>query len=240
MLFGFDTKPEKQKLIEKSRAENFETTSIDLLLANALESMPPEDRLYFEQKIQLFTNPDSIDIQALIEFSGEWYQREKYAISGHYAELIAELQNTEEAWSIAGTTFAVGINNYSSEKERSFCADKAIQALQNAISLNPDNLNHQINLALCYADFPPDLNPMKGIQMLLDINQRYPENTAALIALGRLAIKTGQFERAKQRLEKVIDLDPKQIKAYCLLVDVYQNTGEPDKAKFALANCRKN
>ena len=239
LLFGFDTKPEKQKLIEKSRAENFESTSIDLLLAKALEKLPAEDRLYFEKKMQIIGNPDSASIDQLMELSGEWYQKNEYVMAGHYAEIIAEKQNSEEAWSIAGTTYAMGINAYDSEKERAFSGEKAIQALQNAISLNPENLAHQVNLAVCYADFPPEDNPMKGIQMLLDINKEFPENASALFALGRLAIKTGQYDRAKIRLEKVVKLLPDNKKAYCLLVQVYENTGELNKAKDALESCQK-
>ena len=238
LLFGFDTKPEKQKLIEKSRAENFENTSIDLILANALDKLSAEDRLYFEKKMQLAGNPDSSSIDHLMELSGEWYQQQAYALAGYYAEIIAERQNSEEAWSIAGTTYAMGINMYDSDKERAYSGKKAIQALQNAISLNPENLSHQVNLALCYADFPPEDNPMKGIQMLLDIDKEFPENTSALMALGRLAIKTGQYDRAKARLEKVVKLLPDNKKAYCLLVQVYENTGELNKAKDALENCQ--
>lgn len=240
LLFGFDTKPENQKLIEKSRAQNFESTSIDLLLGDALQDLNANRRLYFEKKLQLVSNPDSVSLDELKAFSGEWYDEEQFAIAGYYAEIIAKREETEAAWSIAGTTYAAGIKKATREKERLYCYEKAVTALQNAISLNPENLNHQINLAIVYTDIPPDDNPMKGIQMLLDINEAYPDNTAALLALGRLAIQTGQFDRAKVRLEKVVELLPEDNRAYCLLTQVYQNTGETNQARVALEKCQKN
>ena len=240
LFFGFDTKAPSQKLIEKSRAANFENTSIDLLLGNALNNLSMDDRLYFEKRIQVFGIPDSASVDDLKEFSGEWYRKQQYAIAGYYAEKIALREDSEEAWSIAGTTYATGLQYYQDEKEKNFCGTRAVDALQKALSLNPENLSHEINLAICYADFPPQDNPMKGIQMLLELNGEHPENISVLMALGRFAIQTGQFDRARIRLEKVTELVPGNRQAYCLLSDVYQNLNETTLARNALDKCQSN
>lgn len=237
LLFGFEKKPAQQKLIEKSRAENFENTSIDLLMTEAMESLDPATRLFIEKKMQLLSEKDSSTIEDLIDMSGEWYRMGKYAIAGYYAEQVAKRQPNEEAWSIAGTTYAQGIRNSTSDKEKAFCANRAIDALNQAISINPDNLAHRVNLGICYADFPPADNPMKGIQILLQINDENPDYVPALLALGRLAIQTGQWQRATQRLEKATLLRPGDNQIYCLLAEAYQGLEETKKASDALAKC---
>ncbi len=239
LFFGFENKPAKQLLVEKSRAENFEITSVDLLMREGLNSLSPNDRLFIEKKIQLLGSADSASVDDLIEMSSEWYKRSKFALSGYYAEKIANLKQDEESWSIAGTTFANGLRSFSSEKERAYCAEKAENALQMAASLNPGNVSHKINLAICYADYPPAENPMKGILMLLSLQEENPENTTILTTLGRLAIQTGQFDKAKVRLEKVVELLPNNKLAYCMLSDVYLQLGETNKSSAALENCKK-
>ena len=237
LLFGFEKKPAKQLLIEKSRVENFENTSIDLLLGEALNSVEPSTRLFLEKKIQLAGNVDSANIEDLIDLSGEWYKLGKYAMAGYYAEKIADRKNDEESWSIAGTTYAAGVQSFSNEKEKEFCANRAIKALEKAFSMNPSKLGHKINLAICYADHPPAENPMKGILMLIDINKENPDNVSTLLALGRLAIQTGQYDRAQVRLEKVVELLPENTQAYCYLAEVYKNLGETKKEMLALNKC---
>ncbi len=237
LLFGFDKKPKNQLLIEKSRAENFENTSIDLLMSEALDGLEPSIRLFFEKKIQLLSERDTSDVEGLIDLSGEWYRVKKYALAGYYAEKVAEIQADEESWSIAGTTYAQGIRNALSEKERTFCANRAIKALQMAISLNPDNLDHRVNLGICYADFPPENNPMQGIQILLKLNEENPTHIPTLMALGRLAIQTGQWDRAIERLEKVVQLMPENDQVYCLLVQAYQGSGETNRIANVLSKC---
>ena len=237
LQFGFNKKPKEQLLIEKSRAENFENTSIDLLMSEALDGLDPSTRLFFEKKIQLLAEQDSSEIDGLIDLSGEWYRVKEYALAGYYAEKVAEAKDNEESWSIAGTTFAQGIRNAKSEKERTFCANRAIKALQMAISLNPENLDHRVNLGICYADFPPKDNPMQGIQILLQLNDEHPTHIPTLMALGRLAIQTGQWDKAQARLEKVVQLMPDHKQAYCLLVQAYQGSGGTNQAANALNRC---
>jgi cytochrome c-type biogenesis protein CcmH/NrfG len=84
---------------------------------------------------------------------------------------------------------------------KAFCNQRAVQAFENAISLNPDNASHRLNLALTYTEMPPEDNPMKGILLLRELQEQYPENTQVLNALGRLAIQTGQYARAVERLD---------------------------------------
>jgi uncharacterized protein HemY len=81
---------------------------------------------------------------------------------------------------------------------------------------------------------------MKGVKMLLALNDTYPENSRILFHLGRLAIQTGQFEKAVTRLEKSLALDDSQPQIYCLLEKAYRETSKSDLAALAAVKCRNS
>ncbi len=224
LLFGFNTKPGKQTAINKSRALKAESTDINSLLTNAREKLSANEAttiLLQEQSLSEATS-DSVRIGKMEQLSKKWFDLGHPEIAGHYAESIADITNTEEAWAISGTTYAIGVQRATTEKVRTYCSGRAVKAFQNAISLNPDETAHKVNLALCYTDNPPKDNPMKGILMLVDMNKKDPENVMVLTQLGRLAIKTGQFEKAVQRLEQAAKVESTNAKIFCLLADAYK------------------
>ncbi len=235
LYFGCETKPPEQEAIERSRSLAIESTDISILRSEARETLSPATAssiLILEQGLEN-TLADTGKVEVLKELSSAWFGAGHPAIAGYYAEEIANISGTEESWSIAGTTYAIGAQRAEEAKVRNFSTNRAIQALENAISLNPQNTQHQVNLALVYAEDPPQDNPMRGVQMLLDLNQKEPENVFVLLALARLAIRTGQYERAATRLETIIELEPANAQAICLLADVYQNLDRSEAGAMA-------
>ena len=232
MFFGLDTKPSEQKIIEKSRANNFETIDVNSLIANAKETLSEGDRQYLTslERIAGKADQDSAKLQVLEQLAGDWYRKGFKEISGFYAGKIAELTNTEEAWAITGSTYAAAINAGQLEpKVEEFAFNKAVQAFENAYSLNPNDLNHRINLAIMYAEHPIESNPMKGIQMLLEMNRQNPENTVLLYHLARLGMQTGQYEKAIGRIEKSLAIEPNEKRMVCLAADAYKALNNQEK-----------
>ena len=232
LYLGFDTKPRNIKALETSRALSAESTDIQVLLNSARKELDDnQTNLLLALESQLNSEAsDSMKIPVLQQISGKWFDFGSPAIAGFYAQEIAQIDEQEESWSIAGTTYTICIQRSKEEKVRQFCTSRAIQAFENAISINPRNVAHKVNLALSYTENPPKENPMKGITMLLDLNRQDPENVLVLNTLGRLAIKTGQFDRAFERLNKSISIEPTNNKAVCLLAQIYENRGDQQKS----------
>ncbi|MEM6966383.1 MAG: tetratricopeptide repeat protein [Bacteroidota bacterium] len=233
LYFGFDTKTNEQKGVEEKRLLSATSTDINALLLgakNSLGSSEGSEVLLAEANLSA-AKSESEKTEAYKKLSSAWYKINRFAIAGYYAGQVAEMEGTDEAWSIAGAIYNRGMNYESEEKIKDYCTTRAIEAFENAISLNPGNIDHQVNLAVCYAENPPQDQPMKGVMMLLDVNKKNPENVAALTSLGRFGIQTGQFEKAVGRLEKALQLEPNNIKVNCLLAQAYQGFGQLDKAK---------
>lgn len=241
LYWGFSIVPSEHKNIEKQRALAAVSTDITSLLMDAKSDLSPQASasvLALETELDK-AGTDSAKADIFKRLSSTWYGLSKAAIAGFYAEKTAELAGGEEAWSIAGTTYSICLQQGASDKEKSYCAERAIHCLENAASLNPGNPQHRLNLALVYAEDPPKDNPMKGILMLVELNKQFPDNVPVLAQLGRLAIKTGQFDKAVERLEKALSLEPENQTANCLIIKAYEGLGNEAKAAEFRSKCEK-
>lgn len=239
LYFGLDTKTTKQKSFEKSRLMSAESANIDVMLKTAKQALTgPQSNALLAIETQLESAPsDSARAMGYQRLSGKWYEFGQPAIAGHFAEKVAAITNTEEAWSITGTTFTLCVQRLEEKRIKDFCTDHAVQAFENAISINPENIAHKVNLALCYTENPPADNPMRGILMLVELNKEFPNNVLVLTNLGRLAIDTGQFDRAVERLEQALSLDVENVTAICLLSKAYEGAGQAEKARQFAETC---
>ncbi len=240
LYFGFDTKTDKQKTTEQSRALVGESTSLETLTADAkahLEGSQVTEITALEQKAANAAS-DPERAAALKQLSGLWYRLGQIPVAGGIAEQVAELENADSSWSVAGATFFNGLATSQDPVIRQFCADHAVKAFESAASLAPQNVEYRVNLALVYAENPPPDNPMKAVLMLRDLESKHPESAAVYNALGRLAIKTGQWSRAVERLEKAWSLDKINPNTPCLLAKAYEGAGNSVKASEFAALCK--
>jgi tetratricopeptide (TPR) repeat protein len=240
LYFGFDTKaPEREKL-ETSRQIQGESTGIETLLTEAKSSLSTSQITDIEtMEVSLETaKTDKEKAVILKKISGLWYSQSNFPIAGEYAEKVAMIENVDSAWSIAGATYFSGLQQSKDQKIRDFCAQRATKAFESAASLAPNDASHRVNVALVYAENPPADNPMKAVLLLKDLEVKYPEAPSVYNALGRLAIKTGQWQKAVDRLEKSWVLDKKNIKTPCLLAKAYGELQNSAKAAEYAAMCK--
>ena len=239
LYFGFDTKPDKQKTLERSRSLQGESTSLGTLVDDALSHLKPEqagEMEALEKQIQAATD-DATRIELLKNLSGRWYALGQMPVAGGFAEQVAALENADSSWSVAGGTFFTALISAKEPALRDYCASHAVKAFESAASLAPEKVEHRVNLALVYAENPPPDNPMQAVLMLRDLESKHPESPSVYNALGRLAIKTGQWERAIERLEKAWSLDKKNINTPCLLAKAYEGAGNIAKATEYAKRC---
>src|SRR5690606_38761678 len=76
-----------------------------------------------------------------------------------------------------------------------------------------------------------DANPMQAITTLREVLAQDPDNKLALYNMGMLSIQSGQYDRAVERLERLIEIDQNNTQAHLLLGIAYMNTGKRKKAR---------
>ena len=239
LYFGFSVKPKKIAAIESNRAETAATVDINNLIRDVQDDLTSQQRsllIAIEKELQDI-EVESNRIDLLKRLSGKWFEYGYPHIAGFYAEKVAEIVNDETAWSITGTTFAATFEQDAEDKVKDYALERATAAFENAISLAPDAIQPRVNLALSYVERPPQENPMKGILMLIELNKNYPDNPMILTNLGRLAIQTGQFDRAAERLSRVLEIDPENRTANCLMYQLLTKTDDLERAKSFGQKC---
>jgi predicted Zn-dependent protease len=235
LYFGCDVQSKEQKSNDVARVLTGATLDMETVKKEAKTALKPAQAAEIESLTQ--KAEASKDPSVLKPLSAAWHNAGHDEIAAHYAEKIAEIEKTDDAWSIAGANYYLALQKTEDKTLRDFCSNQAAKAFQNAASLNPTKLEHRINLALCYTENPPQDNPMKGILLLRELDAQNPENIAVNTQLARLAIKTGQFDKAIGRLEKVLLKEPNNSKLVCLLADAYSGANNP-KATEASQKCQ--
>ena len=230
LYFGCDTQSKEQKVLTQSRALTTEALDIKAHIAETLGKLGAEQKANIQSLTQ---KADSKDPSLLKQISAAWHNAGHDEIAASYAEQVAEVEKTEDAWSIAGANYYLAIQQSTEDAVRNFSTQHAVNAFQNAASLNPTNIEHKINLALCYTENPPQENPMKGTLLLLDLEKQNSGNVPVNIQLARLGIKTGQFDKAIGRLEKILAKEPENKRAVCLLADAYNQSNNPKAVQMA-------
>jgi tetratricopeptide (TPR) repeat protein len=242
LWLGFETKNKDQQTTDLSRTIQGEATSFSTLLEDAKEHLSGTQAEQFEalERASSAANQSTAKSEALKSLSGFWYRFGNIPIAGGYADSVAILEGTPNAWSVAGGTYYQGlVAAKDNQLIRTYCASKAVKAFESAASLASENPEHRVNLALVYAENPPPDNPMQAVLMLKDLETKYPNEPSVYNALGRLAIKTNQWDRAIQRLEKAMTLDPNNSNTPCLLAKAYEGSGNMQKAQEMAVKCRK-
>mgnify|MGYP000082093682 FL=1 len=232
LYFGCPTKPPGRTAIDERRVEKATTIDIDKLLERATKRYPREALrpiLVLEKSLADTTN--AVDpTENMKAISSSWNQLGDFALGGMYAEKVAETTQTDSAWSIAGTTYFSCFRRDQDSLIRDFCISKSIKAFESAISIAPDEPVHSVNLGLCYVEGGG--NPMKGILIIRDIAEKYPENKLASMTLGRMSVRTGQYDKAIQRFENILKYHPGDAETHYLLGVTYQALNNTPKTAF--------
>lgn len=238
LYFGCDTKSDELKKATETRALNMESTSIQNILIDARKTLSKEERSIIEAlNVELEkAKSDTARVNMQKRLSSVWYEYGQPIVAGHYAEQVADQVKTEESWSIAGTSYLLAVKSSDSKKIRDYATTHALSAFDNALSINPDNVSHKINKALCYVENPKE-SPMEGIMMLRKLNEDNPESTQVINQLARLAIRTNQFDKAIERLLKAVSIDPENNTSNCLLAQAYEGKGDTVNAQKYSIKC---
>ncbi len=239
LYFGFDMRSSRKNSPAQSAEQSGSITDALTLITEARKSLSPDQAgslAALEQQLDGAAD-DAARIALRKKISAFWYERRQLMVAGYYAEEVAAAEKADSSWSVAGALYYTALVQSQDAVQKAEIAGKAVRCFENASSLAADNPAHKVNLALVYAENPPADNPMKPVLMLRELEQQYPDNPSVYNALGRLAIKTGQWQRAVDRLEKAWSLDKKNPNTPCLLAKAYEGLGNTEKANEFAAVC---
>ena len=164
------------------------------------------------------------------QIAEKWDDVNQPAAAAFSYESIAKAQPTYNNWLLAGDRFTEGYQNYRDTTVTLGLLNKAINAYNKAIELEPKSLDAKTGLGVAYVTGTQ--NPMQGIQLLLDVVKEDPKNQKANMNLGMFSMKSGQFQKAVDRFKTVIDVKPTP-EAWFYLGTSYENLGQKPEAILA-------
>ena len=223
--------PEKEQVVEEEVPETYEILDDLTEIKNEMDSATLELVNGWETD----ENPESVD--SLISF----YDLMRKPVGAAYHALKrAEKTNNADDWAEAGERFLLNAKFLGDEPRKKSWFKQSQEAFEKAVELAPENLDLKVDLGVCMIEGASFLGtpPMQGIGILKGVEQQDPNNIKALVNLGYFSIKSGQFDKAQERFDQVLKIDPEFADAYLYLADLHERQKKFQEAIEDLKNYR--
>lgn len=151
-----------------------------------------------------------------------------------YISKAAMLVNSEKNLTFAARQISGEFRNEPDMAKRGWKAEQAIALLTKAIELNPASDSLKIDLGSAYI-FGKGMagnteETMKGVQQLLQVVRKDSSNMQAQMVLGIGGVISTQYDKAIERLNKVIQNQPGNAEAVSWLAEAYAGKGDRQNA----------
>lgn len=209
---------EEQQVAKLLTAEKSQLTSIsDAIKATKSADTAALKKLYL-QKSEFWKNLNNPALGSYYFYQFANVEADKTALVNAGDVLVSAYKSTEDS---------VILNNLITFALRSY--EAAVQKDGNDVEL-------KIKLADAYVQGSQE--PMKGIGILRKLEDSLPNNVPVLLALGRLSIQSGQFDKAKERLQKILQLEPQNTEALYFLAITEAQLGHDEEAIRLFEMCK--
>ena len=152
----------------------------------------------------------------------------------YYLSEAAKLDKSEKNLTFAAQLILDNLRAEQDETKLNWKTEQAIALFEKAIELYPNNDDLKIGLGSCYVFGKGRVGgpqeTMKGIQQLLSVVRKDSNNMKAQMMLGVGGYVSGQYDKAIQRLQKVITAQPENLEAIAFLADTYAAKGDKKEA----------
>lgn len=248
LYFGANTIPPKQKPaaeqqrpsgnmpaagampgVELPRPANFDSIKLA-----TVKKLSPQLAAKVKEKEQLVTAAASapLKITANEDLAVLWQSYKYPAIAAYYYAEAAKLENSEKKLNFAARLFFEQLKQEHDPNVKQWMADNAIDCFTKVLAINPVNDEARIDLASIYIDGTGET--MKGVQELLTITRRDSTNLPVNLILGRMAVESGQLDKAIARGELILRHYKDNWQARVFMAEAYKRDGKPEKAKGLL------
>lgn len=163
----------------------------------------PESIIKLEAGKLVISHDDTTSLRNSLEFV---VQNNYRSLSAYFQLQLAEKMENAEEWELAGQsvyTYAVQMQD---TLRRDFLMAEAIRCFDQVLEKNPENRSATLYKGLALADRRESM--MLAVPLLLQVVREDSTNILANYTLGMLAIESGQLDKALNRFEKLISLQP--------------------------------
>ena len=152
----------------------------------------------------------------------------------YYITEAAKLDNSEKSLTFAARLYLESLRGERDPTKSDWMCAQAISLFERALALNPENDDLKIGLGSVYVfgkgRTGDPAATMKGIQQLLSVVRKDPENLKAQLVLGVGGLMSGQYDKALERFKLIVEKEPGNVEAVAYLADTYAALGNKTEA----------
>lgn len=227
-LFGNTIPPKKEETPEAAAAASKPATTEDIISA-AKQDLTESQSTFLAQLENSVVRGDVKDQQIRIngQIAEFWkdslHRQDLYA---YYLGEQAKLENSEKNLNFAGRLFLANLLAERDPARQTWLATNAKQIFEKSLEINPSNDSAKVGLGACFLFGNIAANPMEGIGKIKEVAERDPHNMYAWLMLGLGDIKSGQYDKAIERLNNVVVHEPQNLQAIFNLAETYDRKGD--------------
>jgi tetratricopeptide (TPR) repeat protein len=247
LYFGVNTTPPAKKAempagqqaSNMAAAQQVPPASWDSIITASKQALPEHakaDIMGIESKLSEIKDSANM-IPVYQSLAKIWQEHKNFPVAANYYAQAAKLEKSEKNLNFAGQLFLDLVHNAGSQGMQVWEAEQSIACFKQSLEVNPDNDTVKMALAAAYIEGAGQT--MQGVQLLLGITREKPDNVPANLMLGRLAVQSGQFDKAIGRFETILKQDPKNTEAMYFLAEAYKGKGNKTKAIELFEDCKK-
>ena len=207
--------------------------SFDTLLSFSKQSLTAQQA---QKLIELEKNAkDSLNktkqLEAFHQLSHFWRDEGKSFIPyAWYSAESARLENSEKNLTFAAHLFLDRLQQEENADVRKWLALQAKDLFERSLSMNPNNDSTKVSLGATYIFGGISQTPMEGIAKVREVVEKDSTNVYAQMTLAAASIMSGQIDKAKGRLQTIVQLQPQNIQALLMLGDIAEKEGDKTAA----------
>lgn len=163
----------------------------------------PESIIKLDDGVLSIAHDDTASLRNSLEFSNQNNYR---SIAAYFQLQLAEKIQSSREWELAGQSIYTYAVQMQDTLRRDFLMAEAIRCFDQVLEKSPENRSATLYKGLALADRRESM--MLAVPLLLQVVREDSANVLANYTLGMLAIESGQLDKALNRFEKLISLQP--------------------------------
>ena len=231
-LFG-RTGPHKSGIAKNFQASPQSELTADSILYHAKEILTPAQIQWMNDLEQSVIRGDVKKQKLDVFHQLAHFWKDSAKIIEPYAWYEAEaarLENSEKSLTFAAHLILENLRNEESDQLKRWKALQAKDLFERSLRINDKNDSTIVGLGACYIFGNIAENPMEGILKVRQVVEKDSTNIYAQMVLGQGSLLSGQYDRAIDRFEKVLALQPVNLEAILLMAEVFERKEDKSNA----------
>jgi tetratricopeptide (TPR) repeat protein len=229
-FFG-ETIPPKKNPGAVAAATGAKEISFNTILEASKQQLSPAQQAFVAQLETAVVRGDVKEQQIKVykQLAGFWKDSAHLLLPyAYYSAQAAKLENSQKSLTFAAQFFLEGIRRQENPDLQRWMASEAKGLFEKALQLSPNNDSLKIGLGSTILFGNLGEGPMEGLRKIREVADRDPENMYAQFMLGLGGMISGQYDKAIDRLLKVVQHEPGNVEAMLMLAEAYER--QKDKA----------